>query len=206
MTRSNNAERQARWRQRHKERIAELEAKVAKLEAENARLREAGANAPAAAGADQAHEELASAPKKWRDWAEARDRRREREYQRRVKEAAQAEVKWLVNELILPAWDRKWDDLRNKLDRRKGHITGASYKKILSCLHTDSRNSASDERLNEAFRTFKELEKVLVDETDSPTHMGPPLPRTYEELMEAKRRVSEARKAQRAKRDDQTVT
>ena len=156
--------------------------------------------------ADSPQDDLAAAPKKWRELAEARDRRREQEFQRRVEEAKQAEVQRWMNEFILPRWGKEMDHLRKVLDVRRGHLTGSMYRIILSCLHTDSRKSVTDERLNEAFRAFKELEKVLVNERDSPTDMGPPLPRTYEELMEAKRRATEARKAQRAKRDDQTAT
>jgi hypothetical protein len=41
-------------------------------------------------------------------------------------------------------------------------LSGSIYRVILSCLHSYSRNSASDEKLRAAFETFQKLEAVLV--------------------------------------------
>jgi hypothetical protein len=53
--------------------------------------------------------------------------------------------------------------------RESGIMVHANFKLIRSCLHPDSRNSASDEKLGKAFRVFNRLEYVLCDEAELPT-------------------------------------
>lgn len=101
-----------------------------------------------------------------------------------------------MDEWLLPLFRQLQDDAKRIVQGRKGCISGATFRKILACLHPDSRGSASDERLAEAFNEFKKLEKLLVDEKDSPTPICP-LPRTYEEMLAAKQKAWEARKAKR---------
>jgi hypothetical protein len=78
------------------------------------------------------------------------------------------------------------------------------YRKTLSCLHTDSRKSVSDGKLNEAFHAFSKLQ---LDEKQYPTSTMQ-IPRTYAEMMARRQKVQEERKAQREarKRDRQSVT
>jgi len=53
-----------------------------------------------------------------------------------------------------------------EVDRAKGLIALADYKLMLSCLHPDSRASASDEKLAKAFRLFNDerIKTLLVKE------------------------------------------
>src|SRR5262245_51074095 len=53
--------------------------------------------------------------------------------------------------------------------RESGILAHGQFKLIRSCLHPDSRNSASDEKLAKAFRIFNRLECVLCDEVERPT-------------------------------------
>jgi hypothetical protein len=42
------------------------------------------------------------------------------------------------------------------------------FNKVLSCLHPDSRNSLSDDKMNEAFRIFKNRKMLLVKKDEMP--------------------------------------
>jgi hypothetical protein len=85
---------------------------------------------------------------------------------------------------------------------RKGLMTKATYNKIASCLHPDSRNSVTDVRLVDAFQIWRSLEIRLLDETQCPTPPPFKWPRTYAEAMVLKQKVSTTRKARReAKRE-----
>lgn len=56
------------------------------------------------------------------------------------------------------------------MNQRKGILkTKDEFKAILSCLHPDSRHSASDKKLARAFDLFNGLEKFLLNEEQSPT-------------------------------------
>lgn len=52
---------------------------------------------------------------------------------------------------------------------RMGMMKHATFKLILSCLHPDSRMSASDEKLHRAFNAFNRREYMLCDEAELPT-------------------------------------
>ena len=55
----------------------------------------------------------------------------------------------------------------------------AMFKKILACLHPDSRNSVTERRLSECFHVFEQLEILLVPERElSTTHLTPQPPTT----------------------------
>jgi hypothetical protein len=101
-----------------------------------------------------------------------------------------------IEETILPSYNREKAIYEDLIKARKGLMDRATYKKILACLHPDG--SMSKERVAEAFHLFSQLEKRLLDEKESPTPTMT-MPQTYEELMEWKRRASEARKAKRAR-------
>ena len=61
------------------------------------------------------------------------------------------------------------------ISARKGIMTRKVFDNIRRCLHPDSRQSASDERLAEAFRLFSKLELRLLSESDFPTRKLKPL-------------------------------
>jgi hypothetical protein len=84
---------------------------------------------------------------------------------------------------------------------RKGFMTRATYVLILSCLHPDwVTDEKQKDRYANAFREFTKLEKLLLDEKESPTDI-PRMPTTAAEWQEAKRQATEARKAKRQKSD-----
>jgi len=73
----------------------------------------------------------------------------------------------------------------------KGVMSRATYRKIWSCLHPDSRHGVTEERLNEAFDVFAKLENVLVK---IETPKGPAMP-SLAELMARRQKVAEERRA-----------
>ncbi len=112
-------------------------------------------------------------------------------------EAVQRECQKQMNELWLPHCQERLDKAAALLQSRtKGVMPRSMFRKILACLHPDSRKSASEERLNEVFRNFEKLETILCSETEMPTPKLP-FPRTWEKAQEMKRKVSETRKAKR---------
>lgn len=109
-----------------------------------------------------------------------------------------AECRKQMDELWLPDCQKLLNQAEELLkSRTKGAISRAKYRIILSCLHADSRKSVSDERLNEAFRTFEKLEVVLCSEAEMPTPKIP-FPRTWEERMAMKSKVAATRKAKQS--------
>lgn len=114
-------------------------------------------------------------------------------------------IKDRIDDMVLPHYQKKMAEAQQALDRRKGVMDRATFDKIRRCLHPDSRNSASDARLNEAFRLFSSLEVRLMDEKEHPTAPSSfKMPSTYQELMEARRKVQEARRAKRAAGNSQS--
>jgi hypothetical protein len=83
---------------------------------------------------------------------------------------------------------------------RRGIMTGAVYKLILSCLHPDSRKSVSERKLAEAFRAFKGMQVTLVKEAEIPAPEGLGLPKTMDEWDALRQKASEARRGRRANR------
>lgn len=120
-------------------------------------------------------------------------RKLELEFEQRVRE----ECRERIEEMILPHYNETYATYQDLIKARKGLMDRATYKKILACLHPDG--SMSQGRRADAFHLFSQLEKRLLDEKDSPTPTAT-MPQTYEELMEWKRRATEARKAKRQNR------
>ena len=106
------------------------------------------------------------------------------------------EAKKRIDEIILPSWKQKIDEAHKLYRHRRGAMDKETFNKIRRALHPDSRHSISDKVLAEAFDTFMSLEKFLLDEKDSPTHIGD-LPRTWDEWEKAKQAASAARRAKR---------
>ena len=119
-------------------------------------------------------------------------RRLDLEFEVRVRD----EIKKRMDEIVLPHWKEKIDKANDLYRHRRGAMDKATFNKIRRALHPDSRASISDQVLAEAFDTFMSLEKFLLDENDSPTHIGD-LPRTWDEWEKAKQAASAARKAKR---------
>lgn len=130
-------------------------------------------------------------------------KRLDQEFERRV----QDEVKRRVDDIVLPHWKKKIDEAQKLYARRKGVMDKATFTKIRACLHTDRLAQLLDipvakldpnlaKRYNEATSLFEGLEKLLLDEKDSPTHIGD-VPDNLEEWDKAKREVAAARKAGR---------
>jgi len=78
----------------------------------------------------------------------------------------------------------------------EGVFTRAEYRTIWKCLHPDGVGEADRKRYTEAAAIFSRCEALVKKE---PLPRPPPLPRTLEELMEARRQVKEKNRA-RAKR------
>lgn len=76
------------------------------------------------------------------------------------------------------------------ISARKGVMTRRAFDAIRRCLHPDSRQSVSEERLAEAFRLFSKLEIKLLAESEHPTRRFNPA-----DLLEAKMKADEARRA-----------
>jgi transposase len=94
-------------------------------------------------------------------------------------------------------WLRTFNERQAEYDAvilaRKGVMTRKTFDAIRRCLHPDSRQSVSDERLAEAFRLFGKLELKLLPESDFPTRRFKPL--NPADLLEAKVRADQARRA-----------
>jgi hypothetical protein len=127
---------------------------------------------------------------------EAAIRQHKRKLELEFEARAQQRLQDALNDTVLPAYNETYAIYRDLCDTRKGLMTKATYNKIASCLHPDSRNSVTDEKLHDVFHIWRSLEIRLLDETQRPTPTFA-MPRTYEELMAAKRKVQEARRAKR---------
>src|SRR5262245_35034448 len=68
-------------------------------------------------------------------------------------------------------YNKKYAEFERGIKSRRGLMDHASYKKILSCLHPDRVQDADmKKRYEEAFNILTQLEKVLLDESQSPTN------------------------------------
>jgi hypothetical protein len=101
----------------------------------------------------------------------------------------------LLNDVHLPKLAKEWAETRRLLERRKGWMPRATFRKVLACLHPD--RSASERMLSDAFDAFKKLEVVLVSEKEMATE-DPTFPRTAAELDKARAEVR-ARNSARGK-------
>ena len=125
-------------------------------------------------------------------------RRLDLEFEKRVLD----EIRRRVTDVILPYYQKEQAQAKAAMNARKGVMDKATFDKIRRCLHPDSRKTASDERLAEAFDAFMALEKKLLTEKDSPTTLID-LPDTYEGWMSIRkhpmrRRAGHSRVARRS--------
>lgn len=99
-------------------------------------------------------------------------RRQEGEFAKIVQAAEQRirdEWSERFNEHILPHYKKELANADAVVKSRKGIMDRKTFNKIWSCLHTDSRNSVSDQKLNDALNIFSNLELILVKETELAT-------------------------------------
>jgi hypothetical protein len=118
-------------------------------------------------------------------------------YAEEVRKAVVDDTQRRLEETILPHYkemERRYRDLSES--RTRGTMDRKTYRLILSCLHTDSRKSASDGKLNEAFNLFSRMETKLMSEKDDPTPKFK-MPANMEELNALKAKVAAERKAKR---------
>lgn len=111
-----------------------------------------------------------------------------RELEAEFEPRVQAEVRRRVAAVTDQA-EQMHNAARRVLDTRDGVITRSEYDLIRSCLHPDSRLSATNEKLAKAFRVFNEAEILLLNEKDCPTTVpkSPPIP-AWEDLQKRKRK------------------
>jgi hypothetical protein len=172
-----------------------LEARIAKLEAELG----------AQPGAD-------ALPKSYRERFEAMCRRQDREFEWRVKQAASTEASRLLDEIFLPGLrerleqnERQTKAIDAALYGRTPLMPKAMFRKILACLHPDSRAAASEKMFNEAFAAFSAKSKDGVNRIEialcgkEADRVQRPPPPSLAEMM-ARRAAKTAENSARAKR------
>jgi ParB-like chromosome segregation protein Spo0J len=93
-----------------------------------------------------------------------------RELQAGYQQAVTKGIQEALEQRVLPHYkmmEKKYRDLIES--RTKGVMDKKTFRLIWSCLHTDSRKSVTDEKLNEAFQLFSKMETRLMSEKDDPT-------------------------------------
>jgi hypothetical protein len=110
-------------------------------------------------------------------------------------------VRRRIDEIVLPHWKQRLEDAERVMNRRRGIMDKALFNAIRRALHPDSRSAVSDKKLAEAFDAFMGLEKLLLDEKDSPTGFDG-IPSSLEEWdrMRVKRSTRRAAPANIARR------
>ena len=106
---------------------------------------------------------------------------------------------------IAPKLKAEQEEAQRIIKGRKGFIGLKTYKKILACLHPDrgTLNREGEELkkiYEEAFRAWRSLERLVLDEKASPTPVdskSSPMPNTAEEWEEALKKAKQARKDRR---------
>ena len=129
---------------------------------------------------------------------EAAIRQRLREQDVAFEQRVLKEARSRIESTILPHYNAKYAEAQRVIKSRRGIMSSATFKLIWTCLHSDSRNSVSEKKLNEAFNAFEAVKLLLCDEKQMPTSDFA-LPRTYDEMMKRKREVSEARRNKRTR-------
>lgn len=110
-----------------------------------------------------------SMAKKYERACKQYERRKDLQFESRVLD----EVRRRIDDMVLPHWKKLINQAKDLYKHRRGAMDKATFNKIRRALHPDSRDSISEKVLAEAFDTFMRLEKFLLNETDSPTEIGP---------------------------------
>lgn len=125
-------------------------------------------------------------------WQRRETRRMELEYEQRL----QAKLKEHYDRL-LPEYEQKLRDAEDIVRRRKGIMSAREFRLIVSCLHPDRiQDEELKRRYADAFNIMNAVRLQLVAEKEEPTATLA-WPRTYQEMMAKKAKVSAARKAKR---------
>jgi ribosomal protein L17 len=102
------------------------------------------------------------------------------EFEQRIQE----EIRHRLEATILPHYKKTYDEYVRVIKARKGVMDRASYRKILAALHPNRvQDPVLKKRAEEAFNTFTKIERLLLDEKQSPTATEP-MPRSYADLIE----------------------
>lgn len=168
---------------------AEKDLKIAKLKR---RLEEAQHQPRAAAGGVDPSMLSMSAQQR----LEAAIRHHKRVLDSNFADRVHAEIVRQLRETFLPDWERRLAEADRVIKSRKGIMPRATFNIIRRCLHPDSRDTVSIERLQAAFVAFNRYERLMIAEAEAPT---PPVnrPKTAADLMAMKRKGQEERRAKR---------
>jgi hypothetical protein len=107
-----------------------------------------------------------------------------------------ADIKRSINNMVLPSYNKKYEEYNLVIKARKGVMTNKEYRNVLSCLHPDRVSEDLKTRYANVFNFFKGLEKALLSEKESPTEFVK-LPANYSDLMKMEEEVRERRRAAR---------
>jgi transposase len=119
-------------------------------------------------------------------------RRLEIEIEKRVREE---NLRWIQK--MLDQHNANAKHYEAVLKVRKGIMTRAEYRSILSCLHPDRvQDDILKKRYERAFNFFTDLEKLVLSEQDSPT-VPSGLPKTAAEFLKRKAEYAAQRAAKR---------
>ena len=123
-----------------------------------------------------------------------------------IEQQTRAKVwRWLTDDL-LPNYRKKEEHYNIIISHRKGIMKRPEYRSILSCLHPDRiQDEHLKKRFAHAFNLFTKLEKLVLDEKESPTDLSS-LPKTVEELMKRRAEYDARRAAERAAKRSNSMT
>lgn len=114
--------------------------------------------------------------------------------------AVNVRVQEFLENTIMPKLRQEQAEARRIMEARKGILSAKDYKKIWACLHPDRVVDPERKPIyEEAFRLFADLEKLVLNEKDSPTHFAkvPTTPAEWEEMKrQAKERKAKSRTEQ----------
>ena len=122
-----------------------------------------------------------------------------------IEQRVRAKVQRWLNDDLLPLYRKKEQTYNLMIAKRKGIMKRPEYRAILSCLHPDRVQDADlKKRFEHAFNIFSKLEKIVLDEKESPT-LGSDLPTTMEGWMKRRAEYEAKRAAERAARKGSTA-
>lgn len=182
-----------------------LKAEIIRLKAELAGVRESRRpDQPFEASAI----DPASLPKTSREKFEAMVRRQNREFEARVKHAADVEARQQLDEFYLPYWHERLDkvvDMLDLLGRGRPIISKKIFRIVLAAVQPTTRTSMTDEMLNDAAVAFNTKRVAIeialcgkeAERPELPSHTD--VPRSWTEMM-ARREKVRAKNSARAKR------
>jgi transposase-like protein len=124
----------------------------------------------------------------------------ESDFQKRVEQR----VRELMDTSILAHYRSKLDEAERIVKSRKGIMTRAQHRLILSCLHPDRVAEELKPKYTKAFYEFSQLEIVLCDEKELPASVVS-FPSNYAELMKMREKMKAERRAKRSQKQTGAV-